>query len=430
MKVHGVACNRNGERGISLVLVAFGMTMFIAAAAFAIDLASLYVGKSEAQRAADAAALAGARQIVASGAISSTLTGNTCPTALQTEAIAAGNQNLVGGQSPGITASNVACDFSRAGDPLVTVSFTATSPVFFIKYFGSTYNSNNVSATATAEAYDPSGATSGPTVCAGCLKPLLVPNCDSAANHLVTAGGNPNCPTIGGKQQAYFLTPPNYTIANPGIAPTGIIGETWQLHVGGPNSTGGPGLSVPSQYGEVAFGNPGGSDFRTNMQQCTTSLIACGTHLQTIDGSKTGPNGQGVGCLITYGTNCTPPGGSATSTDTIAVNTANTPPFTITAHTGNPFFPNNATITQSASLVTVIVYDGSVFRPGQDTVTVVGYMRIFIKDINHGTGGTDDIDTVVIAVSGCGVTGGTCTSVAGTASAGGASFVPIRLVHQ
>jgi hypothetical protein len=423
MNVHGAACNRNGERGISLVLVAFGMTMFIAAAAFAIDVASLYVGKSEAQRAADAAALAGARQIVASGAISSTLTGTTCPTALQTEAIAAGNQNLVGGQSPGITASSVACDFSRAGDPLVTVSFTATSPVFFIKYFGSTYNSNNVSATATAEAYDPSGATSGPAVCAGCLKPLLLPNCDP--DHLVAAGGNVNCPTIGGKQQSYFLTPPNYSITNPGVSPTGVVGETWQLHVGGPNSTGGTG-GVPSQYGEVSFdGSKGGSTFQNDMQQCTTSLIACGTHLQTIDGSKTGPNGHGVGCLISYGATCTSQ--SVNSTDTIAVNTANTPPYTITAHTGNPFFPNNATITQSASLVTVIVYDGSQFHPGQNTVTVVGYMRMFIKDITHN-GGNDDIDAVVLGVWGCGVAGGTCG--AGSESGGGASFVPIRLVHQ
>ena len=423
MKVHGVACNRNGERGISLVLVAFGMTMFIAAAAFAIDLASLYVGKSEAQRAADAAALAGARQIVASGAISGTLTGNTCPTALQTEAIAAGNQNLVGGQSPGITASSVACDFSRAGDPLVTVSFTATSPVFFIKYFGSTYNSNNVSATATAEAYNPSGATSGPTVCAGCLNPLLIPNCDSA--HPVAVGsGNPNCQTIGGMQQAYFLTPPNYSIANPGVAPTGIVGETWGLHVGGPNATGGP--AVPSQYGEVSFdGTNGGSAFQNDMNQCTTSLIACGTHLQTIDGSKTGPNGHGVGCLISYGSDCMSQ--SVNSTDTIAVNTANTPPYTITAHTGNPFFPNNATITQSASLVTVIVYDGSLYHPGQNTVTVVGYMRMFIKDITH-MGGNDDIHAVVLGAWGCGVAGGTCG--AGSESAGGASFVPIRLVHQ
>src|ERR1700730_7131776 len=75
MKVQRVAGKRNGERGITLVLVAFGMTMFIAAAAFAIDLASLYVGKSESQRAADAAALAGAQQTVALGLTSTTLTG-------------------------------------------------------------------------------------------------------------------------------------------------------------------------------------------------------------------------------------------------------------------------------------------------------------------------------------------------------------------
>jgi hypothetical protein len=418
MKVHGVACNRNGERGISLVLVAFGMTMFIAAAAFAIDLASLYVGKSEAQRAADAAALAGARQIVASGAISGTLTGNTCPAALQTAAIAAGNQNLVGGQSPGITASSVACDFSRAGDPLVTVSFAATAPLFFIKYFGSTYNSNNVSATATAEAYDPSGATSGPTVCAGCLKPLLVPNCDP--DHLVAVGsGNANCPKIGGLQQSYFLTPPNYTIANPGVAPTGVIGENWSLHT----------QAAPSQYYEIAFdGSQSGSNFENDMEKCNTTPVNCGDQLQSLDGKKVGPNGHGVGCLISYGLTCKSQ--NVTSTDSIAVDTTKTPPYTITAGTGNPFFPRNAVITQSASLVSVVVFDGKLLNPGKDLVTVVGYLQMFLKDINHSNGNDDVIDGVIVNISGCGVVGGTCTSGAGTASAGGASFIPIRLVHQ
>jgi Putative Flp pilus-assembly TadE/G-like len=425
MKVHGVACNRNGERGISLVLVAFGMTMFIAAAAFAIDLASLYVGKSEAQRAADAAALAGARQIVASGAISGTLTGNTCPTALQTEAIAAGNQNLVGGQSPGITASNVACDFSRAGDPLVTVSFTATSPVFFIKYFGSTYNSNNVSATATAEAYDPSGATTGPTFCSGCLKPFLVPNCDYT--HLLTAGGNSNCPldTATGKHPDYFFTPPNNSITHPGVAPGGVVGELWTLHSN----------AGPSQWNEIAFdsvppackGGETKTGFEKSVESCSTKTYTCGSQLCALDGAAFGPNGHSVGCLITYGVTCN--NQDVTATDSITVNTANTPPFTITAGSGNPFFPASSKITQSAAIVSVVVFDGIPVPSGGGPVVVVGYMRMFIKDINH-MGPVDNLDTVILSISGCGVTGGNCSSGAGTASGGGANLVPIRLVHQ
>src|ERR1700686_3572700 len=57
----------HGERGITMVLVAMGMVALIAMAALSIDVVTLYLAREEAQRAADAAALAAARVISVSG---------------------------------------------------------------------------------------------------------------------------------------------------------------------------------------------------------------------------------------------------------------------------------------------------------------------------------------------------------------------------
>ena len=50
-----------------MVLIALAMVSLLAMAALAIDITTLYVARSEAQNAADAAALAGAKMFVTSG---------------------------------------------------------------------------------------------------------------------------------------------------------------------------------------------------------------------------------------------------------------------------------------------------------------------------------------------------------------------------
>src|ERR1700722_17724114 len=95
---------RDREQGVTLALVAIGIFSVIAMAALSIDVGTLYEANAEAQRAADAAALAAARVLSASG-----LTGDPANTsgtwstifvpATQT-AQAAANQNMVGGAAP------------------------------------------------------------------------------------------------------------------------------------------------------------------------------------------------------------------------------------------------------------------------------------------------------------------------------------------
>jgi hypothetical protein len=436
------APRQNSEKGASIFIVAAAMVVLLGLAGLGIDLVALYLGRSEAQRAADAAALAGATVFVSSSCTTSATdctTNSTVTNQAKSQAIAAGALNLVGGTAPDIPTGTIT--FTQGDgktpthDPLITVVVNATLPTYFIKILG--VNTVSISTSATAEAYNAAGSTSGPTICASCLKPFMVPNCDPS--HLSPA--NPNCGGNGG----YFLQPPNYTIANPGpYSSGGVIGEEWALHSAGP----------PSQWFSIAFdSDQSGSAFKANIKSCNSDAIVCGTTLQTLDGNKVGPASQGIQTLIHAS------GDGLGQGQDVITTTGGTVPFPITAGSSNPLvtagvISTGAQITQSDSLVTVPVYDapnGSI-NPGKNTVTVVGYMQMFIEFdaskkgfscAGQTSGNKDDfICAVVVNVSSCGsATGGSCGSggntgaggggsgTGGTVTAGGAGFIPVRLVH-
>src|SRR5438128_2519832 len=62
-----IAHSRKDERGVTVLIVGLTLLAIIAIAALAIDVATLYQYHGEAQHAADAAALAGAKMFVTSG---------------------------------------------------------------------------------------------------------------------------------------------------------------------------------------------------------------------------------------------------------------------------------------------------------------------------------------------------------------------------
>ncbi len=407
---------RAGELGATLITIALSLVFILAMAGLAIDLVALYVARSEAQRAADAAALAGATTFVTSGFTSGGVTQGVAQTLATNDAISVGNQNLVGGQNPNIQSSDVTFNFSFPEDPRITVVVQRTAasgnpmPTFFMKIFGKT--TADVSATATAEAFNPSGSTNGGTYCAGCLKPFLVPNCDPV--HLTPVG---LCPASG----AFFDS--KGAIANPGRFPTGIIGESWTLHSG----------AAPSQWYSIALDSQQSkSAFKSNIASCNPVLRACGDTLTTLNGKAVGPADQGIDALIHASSN-----GPGNGQDTITLNSnASLPPFTITGGANNP---NPAawgkTIVYSDSIVTTPVYNGGPLIPGGSTVTVVGYMQMFIQYVVHN-GNSDNITAIIMNVSGCGNRGGTCgagggggSGTGGTISGGGASPVPVRLIQ-
>src|SRR5213078_2613881 len=106
---------RKEERGQTIVLVAVALVSLLGMAALAIDVTTLYVARGEMQRAADAAALAGAKAFVDSGI--TTDTGNATRQALaQTMATSVINsilaQNNVSGAPP-VLAAAPTFDFTR-----------------------------------------------------------------------------------------------------------------------------------------------------------------------------------------------------------------------------------------------------------------------------------------------------------------------------
>ena len=421
------ARERNAERGVTLVMVAGGMALIVIAAALAIDLGTLYLERSEAQRAADAGALAGAQVFATSGCtLDASCLSATVKAAATANATQLAQQNLIFGQTPTIPAPTFTAGGGKQTDPLITVTAQAPAKTFFLPLSSGA----TVSATATAEAYNPSGSTSGPTICTSCLKPFFVPNCDPFHTSPVNPAPCPGTGTTGQPPAKFFSN---------GSLPNGndIVGRTWPLHM----PTGGGTVStVPSQWLEVDFSltppscnGSGGSQSKTvwaqGVTQCSTTQITCGTVLCTLNGNAVGPNNSAVGDLISYGHG---KANGTNATDSISCTSSG---CTMTAGAGNPFSAQGQPITTSGSLVSVPVYDG-VLQSGGGQVVVVGYMQLFILDIKH-QGQSDDIDAVIVSATtcgnlsgpGCSTTGGGGSGTGGTASGGGANLIPVRLVH-
>src|SRR4029077_7173125 len=105
--------HRRAERGQTIVLVAVALVSLLGMAALAIDVTTLYVARGELQRAADAAALAGAKAFVDSGVTTdNSPTRQTQPQGMITSVInAMMAQNKVSGAAPTLVAATP--DFTR-----------------------------------------------------------------------------------------------------------------------------------------------------------------------------------------------------------------------------------------------------------------------------------------------------------------------------
>ena len=246
------------ERGVTMVLVAISMVAIIAIAALSIDVITLYLAKEEAQRSADTAALAAAKIISLSGITGdpnnvSNDWGTICGpddgiNGLATRvAKTVASQNTIGGLStatPTITysyasaTSGVPDCHSLAGtgfavNPLVTVSLTRTGlPTFFSRIWG--YTGQQVTSTATAEAYNSSNSATYNQGGSGtlipvqprCVKPWIVPNQDpwNPSTSCTGAGCSKFVSTTDGS-----ITHGGISVNTAGPTNTGVIGETFWL---------------------------------------------------------------------------------------------------------------------------------------------------------------------------------------------------------
>jgi Flp pilus assembly protein TadG len=416
---------RPSSRGIALISLAFAMVLFLGTAGMAVDLAYLYAARVEAQRSADAAALAAANDFANSGYTSGLLTVGQVETLAAADATAIGNKNLVLGQSPGLNATTFAStcpppagadgcfDVSVTNDPRVTVVVKRTAahgnpvPLFFMKMFG--MQTADVSAVGLAEAYNPS-TYGGPPINMQDMKPWLVPNCDP--QHVVPVGdsrGNPNCPVTGGLA-AYFIYPPGSNlqaeIVTPGQAPAGVVGEQFVLKPGSPSQA-----PVPSQFYPLYLpqsnaavcpadaststssnGSGSASLYEQNIECWTPETFTCGQESVNIaSGNMVGPTGTAVDVLIHEN--------NGTGQDTLNLTQL---PFQIVSGLNNPYYSPGQVITSSDSMVVVPLYDGANLCPGgscSTTVNVQGFLQVFLQSEGSPQG---TVTSYVINAGGCG----------------------------
>jgi hypothetical protein len=418
---------RRGERGVTMVLVALGMFAILAMAVLAIDIVSLYVAKSDAQRAADAAALAGARMFVLSGSTSGATvtpsdvcaggTGGSAANALATAAAAA---NTVAGTSA--TISNFTCA-NDALNPRISVTVSNTSlPLFFARIFGT--RTASVTATATAEAFNNSG--DAPITSVGSVKPWAIANCG--------AGGTSSNPCT----TKYFIDEGTYALNSPatyiGSAPTFTAGKAT-----GPTpnfayypidfSSSTPAIRAtlcPEITGACSALALGTAPYYEDNIACSTNShsnqrLSCGSMItltQPLIASTPTTTQDATQCLIHQT--------GTSGQDTINPGT----PVTITGGTGNPnpALQGVVNISRSDSVVTVPVFKwagdpcaGAGSSGPCNQVAVIGFLQLGINSVSS----TGDLGAVVVNAVGCNPIGIGGTTMAG----GGLGPIPVRLVQ-
>jgi len=424
---------RKNQQGVIITLVAVFMLFVIGAmAALSIDVVTLYTARSEAQLAADAAALAAARVLANSGATSDPtgallLSAESSGSPAQTVAIQVVKQNQVGGTY--LTNANVT-NFAFGGtttNPTVTVTVQANLPTFFARIWGTKQVA--VGASATAEAYNPSGANAlgvaTPTPVAPiCVKPWLLPNVDptSSPNPIFVTTTGAIAPTAG--NLLGYTTPGAASLhlacGAPGTANAAsctvplAAPEAFRYYPGDPASFPPPTVELPTCT--PALTKP----YEESIAGCIQAPIACNSQVN-IDQpqyfTRKTETADAANCL-THTTNNQ--GDTVTSTDPPSA------PFEFVAGNDNPIVglaTNDVMV--SDSLVTVPVFDVGP-PPGTvppNPVTIIGFVQLFLSPEGQVTPASGHMHAKVINMAGCG-TGWTGTPILGN----GASPVTVRLI--
>jgi Putative Flp pilus-assembly TadE/G-like len=294
------------ERGATLVLVAVALTALFGFLALAIDLGMMYVAHNDAQRAADAAALAGASAFI-------NYQGNDAVAPARQRALEYALRNTF--QNGPIDSANVAITVIPESSKVGVYIHRDSVPTLFARVLG--IRTVPIGAFAAAQA-DQAGA-------AKCLKPFAVPdiwndaNGDVNHNHLWdnnetwTYGDNP------GDYYAPYSGPggsPTETGYGSGFRDltspyTGDYGRDIKIKVTNPQDVQAPSPGIflpwrlppdPSQE-QCAQGGGGGQSsgaatYRRNICACNNSSVTLGTDYEIETGNMVGPTWQGVGDLI------------------------------------------------------------------------------------------------------------------------------------
>lgn len=242
-------------KGFVLVTVALVLVVLIGFVALGVDVGVVYSGRTAAQAAADAGALAGAFTWVVHG--------DATDAEVREKAIAAANVNKIMGENVAITAADVDVDPDLRR---VTVRVNRSVKTFFSKAMG--FSSMDVAVVAVAE-------TSTVPTGAYCLKPFVIPGtaltpgspCDACESGQVLIDAN-------GKKTSYAQS---------------VMGEPFTLKPQNPAQS-----WVPSNFMAVEITGPGSDNYRDDIAGCTGIIVKCGDLLNVQTGNMNGPTTQGI----------------------------------------------------------------------------------------------------------------------------------------
>jgi Flp pilus assembly protein TadG len=269
---------RRDACGAVSAFIALGMVVFLGSAAIAIDLGHLMNVRTESQRVADAAALAGA-SVFATGASVTSLVATA-----EQRAIDVAGRNLVNQGSVILPVADIQVDIPNER-VRVTVRHSTSNgnpiPTIFARVLG--INDVDVVTTAVAEAFPAAGAR--------CILPFMLPDKYSER------GGDPN----------RYGAPPDYyeaydaSLSPPSPTSTGYtdadIGTQLVIK---PSQGNTPAQPNPSWYYPLAVAANGGANYRAWIAGCVDPSVvyAIGDNIDVEPGAMIGPTRQGVDALV------------------------------------------------------------------------------------------------------------------------------------
>jgi hypothetical protein len=375
--------------------------VFLGFAALSIDIGVLYSARASAQRAADAAALAGAFVFVTRGDLDETTTPKQSDV-IKENAIKTAAQNKMLGAPVSIGTGDVFVDLANHR---VTVNVNQNQSTIFARILGE--NSANIHATAIAEAVVVANAT-------GCLKPIFIPN----TALFQATGTTTQCDACTTSPKQVLIENVSGTLQVTTWAKTQIRNGNNQFPLKPQNPTNAlrPGdfmlIDIPGQ-------NPG--DLNNAISGCLSEVSVCAETYSILNGDHAGPVKNAIKDLI----GC--------------------PNADVYLGPGRYQRPDGTVGSTSRALVTCPVWDvcnatigGQPFCPAASvpggtnvSLQIVGFATVFIEGLTSGSSGTidctgNDAMARLINVSACGGTGGTPGIDPGETGPFG---TPIRLVR-
>jgi hypothetical protein len=397
------------ERGAVLVHAAIAMLGLMTFSALVIDYGALWVGRTQAQSSADAAALAAAGSLAWDDP-------NDVPRA-QAVGAAMGTKNWVWGAAPSVLTTDITVVVCPPGSPppadvcvranaYRSASRSNALPTYFAQLAG--INSQDVRATATAEVLKGNAVE--------CVKPWAV--ADKWAEHWENGAVNNNPWTPANNFDKYkktqggyvpdpavlipdVYTPPTASSPGTGFTPfdtaggqTSDYGLQLTLKIGSAQDRLSSGWFQPLDLimsdGSTASG---GADYRANIGGCSGHIYAIGDTIATEQGNMIGPTSQGVGDLVAKDPNAIWDQATQSVTNSCAPGVC----------------PDGLWHARSPRIVAIPLFNIDSFFAGspngKTTVTISNIMGFFVEGM--GGAGNKDVIGRLVAIPGITTNGGT-----------------------